>query len=68
MAKLRVARLLCRVLDDAIQVHGGLGYSDDMAFARWYRHARAARIADGPDEVHEVVVAREVLAGRVSLL
>ena len=68
MTKNHVARLLCRVLDDAIQMHGALGYSHDMPFARWYASARAARIADGPDEVHEVVIAREFLAGRLELL
>ncbi len=47
---------------------GLLGYSEDLPFARWYRHARAARIADGPDEVHVGVVARDVLAGKVELL
>jgi acyl-CoA dehydrogenase len=68
MTKNLVARLLCRVLDDAIQMHGARGYSDDLPFARWYRTARAARIADGPDEVHEVVVAREFIAGGLELL
>lgn len=68
MAKVHVARTLCRVLDDAIQMHGGLGYSEDMPFSRWYRSARAARIADGPDEVHEVVVARDYLRGSLPLL
>jgi acyl-CoA dehydrogenase len=68
MTKNHVARLLCRTLDDAIQMHGALGYSHDMPFARWYASARAARIADGPDEVHEVVIAREFLAGRLELL
>lgn len=68
MCKNHVARALCKVLDDAIQMHGALGYSDDAPFAAWYRHARAARIADGPDEVHEVVVARDFLLGAVNLL
>jgi acyl-CoA dehydrogenase len=68
MAKNHVARLLCQVLDDAIQLHGALGYSTDMPFADWYRHARASRIADGPDEVHEVVVARDFLLGRLNVL
>ncbi len=68
MAKLHVAQLLCNVLDDAIQMHGGLGYSDDMPFAAWYRHARSARIADGPDEVHEVVIARDYLTKGLELL
>jgi acyl-CoA dehydrogenase len=68
MAKTQVAQALCKVLDDAIQTHGGLGYSDDVPFARWYRHARAARIADGPDEVHLVTIARSLLKGRLQLL
>ncbi|MFT5434194.1 MAG: acyl-CoA dehydrogenase [Myxococcota bacterium] len=68
MTKNHVANLLCKVLDDAIQMHGGLGYSDDMPFAGWYRHARAGRIADGPDEVHTMVVARDFLRGRLELL
>lgn len=68
MAKNHVARLLCQVLDDAIQMHGGLGYSEDLPFSTWYRNARAARIADGPDEVHEVVVARDFLLGGLNLL
>jgi acyl-CoA dehydrogenase len=68
IAKNHVARLLCKVLDDAIQMHGALGYSDDMPFAGWYRHARAARIADGPDEVHEVVIARDFLLGKLDIL
>lgn len=56
------------ILDDAIQMHGGAGYSDDLPFAQWYRHARAARIADGPDEVHTLVIARDWLLGRLELL
>jgi acyl-CoA dehydrogenase len=68
MAKNHVARLLCQVLDDAIQMHGGLGYSDDLPFAQWYRHARSARIADGPDEVHDIVVARDFLRGALDVL
>ena len=68
MVKNHVARLLCQTLDDAIQMHGALGYSDDMPFATWYRGARAARIADGPDEVHTMVVARDFLRGRLDLL
>lgn len=68
MTKNHVARLLCKTLDDAIQMHGALGYSDDLPFARWYRSARAGRIADGPDEVHEMVIAREFLMNRLELL
>jgi acyl-CoA dehydrogenase len=68
MAKNHVARLLCQVLDDAIQMHGALGYSEDRPFSMWYRFARAARIADGPDEVHDVVIARDFLRGALTTL
>ncbi|HYV49146.1 MAG TPA: acyl-CoA dehydrogenase family protein [Myxococcaceae bacterium] len=68
MAKNQVAQLLCQVLDDAIQMHGALGYSEDMPFSFWYRMARAARIADGPDEVHDMTVARDFLLGRLNVL
>ncbi len=68
MCKNHVAKLLCKTLDDAIQMHGGLGFSEDMPFAQWYRFARSARLADGPDEVHDMVIARDFLLGRVNLL
>jgi len=55
------ARILHDVLDRAIQVHGALGFSRDSPLEGWYREARAARIYDGPDEVHRVVVARRML-------
>jgi len=50
-----------RVIDDAIQVHGGAGVSDDTPLAMMWTHARTLRIADGPDEVHEMVLARREL-------
>jgi acyl-CoA dehydrogenase len=59
--KFYVAGVLQRVLDRAIQVHGGLGVTDDTVLSYWYRHERAARIYDGPDEVHKSVVARQML-------
>ena len=59
--KFYVAGVLQRVLDRAIQVHGALGLTDETPLAVWYRHERAARIYDGPDEVHKVVVARRTL-------
>jgi acyl-CoA dehydrogenase len=68
IAKTHVARTLCNVLDNAIQMHGALGYSEDAPFSLWYRSARAARIADGPDEVHLGVVARDYLTGKLPLL
>jgi acyl-CoA dehydrogenase len=61
LIKFFVAGILHRVLDRAIQVHGALGLTDDTILAYWYRHERAARIYDGPDEVHKSVVARSIL-------
>jgi alkylation response protein AidB-like acyl-CoA dehydrogenase len=55
------AKVLHDVIDRAIQVHGALGVSGDAPLERMYRDARAARIYDGPDEVHRMVVARRVL-------
>jgi acyl-CoA dehydrogenase len=55
------ARVLHDVIDRAIQVHGSLGYSSDLPLEAMYRRARAARILDGPDEVHKVNVARQLL-------
>jgi acyl-CoA dehydrogenase len=55
------AKVLHDVIDRAIQVHGSLGYSGDLPLEEMYRHARAARMYDGPDEVHRVAVARTVL-------
>lgn len=55
------ARVLHDVVDRAIQVHGALGYSKDTPLEMFYRDARAARIYDGPDEVHRVVVAQRIL-------
>jgi alkylation response protein AidB-like acyl-CoA dehydrogenase len=57
------AQMLMNVLDRAIQVMGGLGVSDDTPVAFMWRQARAARIYDGPDEVHRMVVARQILKG-----
>ncbi len=55
------ARMLHDVVDRAIQVHGALGLTDDTPLGRMYRHAREARIYDGPDEVHIQSVARRYL-------
>lgn len=49
------------VIDKAIQAHGGAGIGDDFGLSRMYAFARTLRIADGPDEVHRMVVARSEL-------
>ena len=57
------AKVLHDVVDRALQAHGALGYSTDLPLEAMYRLARAARIYDGPDEVHRASVARQVLRG-----
>ncbi len=61
LIKFYAARVLCDVIDRAIQVHGGLGVTDDTPLAVMWRMARGARIYDGADEVHRMVVARRIL-------
>jgi acyl-CoA dehydrogenase len=61
LIKFFAARVLHDVIDRALQVHGGLGMSDDTPLALMYRMARGARIYDGADEVHRMVVARRIL-------
>jgi len=61
LIKFYVAGVINQVLDRALQALGGLGMSDDTPIAWWYRHERAARIYDGPDEVHKISVARRIL-------
>ena len=61
MIKYFGATVLYNVIDRAIQVHGSLGFSTDLPLEHMYRAARAARIYDGPDEVHKVTVARQIM-------
>ena len=58
MIKLAAPRMALRILDDAIQAHGGGGVSDDFGLAKSYAHIRTLRLADGPDEVHARSIAR----------
>ncbi len=60
------ARMLHNVIDRAIQVHGALGVTSDTPLEYMYREARFARIYDGPDEVHRMVVARRMLKDPVA--
>ncbi len=61
MIKVVGASMLHNVIDRAIQVHGAKGLTDDTPLSQMYRHAREARIYDGPDEVHVQSVARRIL-------
>ncbi|XP_061661466.1 nephrocystin-3 isoform X2 [Syngnathoides biaculeatus] len=58
LIKVAAGRMACKVVDRAIQVHGGAGVSGDFPLAQMYSYARTLRIADGPDEVHLSSVAR----------
>ncbi|MCZ8343114.1 MAG: acyl-CoA dehydrogenase family protein [Leptospira sp.] len=62
MAKWKVSEALCSSIDTAIQICGGTGYSRDLPLELFYRDARAARIADGPSEVHKMVIGRNYVS------
>jgi acyl-CoA dehydrogenase len=59
--KVAAPTMALRVIDRAIQVHGGGGVSDDFPLASMYAHMRTLRLADGPDEVHKLTIARREL-------
>lgn len=61
LIKFYVADVMMRWLDRAIQLHGALGITNDTILAHYYVHERGARIYDGPDEVHKMVVAKRIL-------
>ena len=58
MIKVAAPTMACRVIDWAIQAHGGGGMSDDFPLAYAYAHARTLRLADGPDEVHRNAIGK----------
>ncbi|MEC9198247.1 MAG: acyl-CoA dehydrogenase family protein, partial [Pseudomonadota bacterium] len=60
MAKVHVANLLHKAADTAIQINGARGYSKDTPLEWIYRYARQARLVDGADEVHKMVLHRNV--------
>jgi acyl-CoA dehydrogenase len=62
--KVIAPNVLQKVVDDAIQIHGGAGMSQDTPLSSFFAQARSLRLADGPDEVHKGVIARIELAKR----
>jgi acyl-CoA dehydrogenase len=62
MIKVLAPNVACKVLDWAIQAHGGAGLSGDFPLAYLYAHSRTLRFADGPDEVHRNAIAKLELA------
>ena len=62
--KVAAPQVALKVIDRAIQVHGGGGVCQDFPLARMYAHVRTLRLADGPDEVHKMTIARRELRER----
>jgi alkylation response protein AidB-like acyl-CoA dehydrogenase len=58
MIKVKAPIMALKIIDDAIQAHGGGGVADDFGLARTYAQMRTLRLADGPDEVHRRTIAR----------
>lgn len=67
MIKVLAPNMACKVIDWAMQVHGGGGVSDDFGLAFAYAHARTLRFADGPDEVHRNAIAKQEIAERTTV-
>lgn len=61
MAKLFCSEALDRVVDKAVQIHGGMGYVAELPIERFYRDCRAYRIVEGTSEVQKIVISREVI-------
>jgi len=59
--KVAAPNIALKIIDRAIQVHGGAGVTDDFPLAAAYAHMRTLRLADGPDEVHKRSIARQEL-------
>lgn len=66
MIKIVCPTMACNVIDRAIQIHGGMGVSQDTPLAGYYLYARSIRLADGPDEVHMYQLGRNTI-GEYSL-
>jgi acyl-CoA dehydrogenase len=61
IAKLQCSELASKVVDRAMQIHGGLGVAKDLPLERWFREMRIRRIGEGPSEVQKHVIARDIL-------
>lgn len=64
IAKLAGAGMVNRVVDRALQIHGGMGYARELPLEYWYRAVRVFRIFEGSDEMQRLIVARDLLRGR----
>tara|TARA_B100000780_G_C21124469_1_gene455853 strand:+ start:1281 stop:2498 length:1218 start_codon:yes stop_codon:yes gene_type:complete len=61
MIKVAAPNMALKIIDEAMQMHGGIGISDDTPLAGWYGGQRTLRFADGPDAVHRMVIGRREL-------
>ncbi len=61
MAKLVASEMGSRVVDRAIQIHGGYGVTKDLPLERWFREMRIRRIGEGPSEVQRLIIARDLI-------
>jgi acyl-CoA dehydrogenase len=67
MIKVVAPKVVCQIVDWAIQAHGGAGVTQDFPLAYMYAHARTLRLVDGPDEVHRMTIAKLELARHTSV-
>jgi alkylation response protein AidB-like acyl-CoA dehydrogenase len=65
IAKLTASEGGGRVVDRAMQIHGGMGMTKDLPLERWYREMRIRRVGEGPSEVQRMVIAREILGSNL---
>ena len=63
LAKLYGAGMVNRVVDRAMQIHGGMGYTRELPIERWYRQVRLFRIFEGTDEMQRLIISRDLLRG-----
>ena len=62
MTKLYASEALCEIVDRAVQIHGGMGYSAEFQVEKLYRDARVTRIYEGTSEIQRLVIAGQTLA------
>jgi len=63
MAKLVASEAGGRVVDRAMQIHGGLGMTKDLPLERWYREMRIRRVGEGASEIQRLIIARDLIGG-----
>jgi acyl-CoA dehydrogenase len=67
VSKLYGSNMVNHVIDRALQIHGGMGYTKELPIERWYREVRLWRIFEGTDEIQRFIIARNILKGHVKI-